>query len=108
MSSLTGSGEQFSLISAVLSHKSSRGLQFHRISLFGGLHVCLISVSEDLSHQYFGSHVPPGASAHLFLDGFLPIETSSWALPDARPYRNVQWFRGGLVFEAHRILYLSA
>ena len=21
------------------------------------------------------------------------------------PYRNVQWFRGGLVFEAHRLLY---
>jgi len=23
-------------------------------------------------------------------------------------YRNVQWFRGGLVFEAHRLLYHSA
>ena len=38
-----------------------------------------------------------------------PVTLAPLLLLGAMPlYRNVQWFRGGLVFEAHRLVYHSA
>ena len=73
----------------------------------GGAHLEIPSVAGN-SKQRVLKHFTTLATFLNFAKSEIPQVGSGQVLPDhTADYRNVQWFRGGLVFKVHRLLYHS-